>query len=431
MKTSALDSSTMRFGQPMRFSLLPSERLLYLVYFIYFFCGMTQSFESVILPELKEYFHLGYQQQMYVVFAKNIPFLFCPLLALVIQRAGYVRSLGAAMVMYATGTLLLVPALHTSHYAIVLLGFSIIGTGFTLHMVAGNPMISALGPPDSSSSRLNLGNALGAVAQIMAPASLALIIPAIAVTIQSKIPYITGLLIVLGTLLGLIAAATFSLRSSFTDYTDVSSGAPSSRAGERSAWRNPAVLAGACAIFLVLGAEASLFSLFRNFLEDPKIASLSSHASQRLFTLYFIFFAAGRLSAAWLQRRISPALHLVINLVAALISLGVLLFATGTTAVIALLALGFFVSVFFPTYYALILSHAGHWKAQASGILTIGFLGAAVVPVLQGRIADHAGLQFSYALEAGIYLLLLVYTGLSLWRRRPATSPAGRVLASG
>jgi FHS family L-fucose permease-like MFS transporter len=415
MKLSPFERSDINQGPASRFAVSTGERLLYLVYFIYFFCGMTQSFESVILPELKEYFHLGYQQQMYVVFAKNIPFLFCPLMALVIQRTGYVRSLAAAIAMYAIGTWLLVPGLLTSHYAIVLLGFGIIGTGFTLHMVAGNPMISVLGPSERASSRLNLGNALGAVGQILAPATLALIIPATAIAIGSKLPYITGLLIVLGVMLACVAAATFSMRGAFTDYSDVSYGPSSPRAGGRSAWKNPAVLCGATIIFLVLGAEASLFSFFRNFLEDPKIASLSAHSSQRLFTLYFGCFAAGRLSAAWLQRKISPALHLLINLTAALITIGVLLFASGTAAVIAVLALGFFVSIFFPTLYALILRNAGHWKAQASSMLTVGFLGAAVIPVLQGRFADSAGLQRSYLLDACIYACILIYSGRIYW----------------
>src|SRR5208337_4766725 len=174
------------------------ERLLYLVYFIYFFCGMSQNFQSVILPELKEYFHLGYQQQMYLVAAKSIPFVCCPLLAFLIQRVGYVRSLGLAMSLFAVGTALLVPGLLDNHYWIVLLGFFLIGAGFALQMVAGNPMICALGPAEKSSSRLNLGNALGAIAQILAPAILSLIIPAAAISIASKMPYINGLLLVLG-----------------------------------------------------------------------------------------------------------------------------------------------------------------------------------------------------------------------------------------
>jgi FHS family L-fucose permease-like MFS transporter len=409
-----------------RFSVSGDERLLFLVYFIYFFCGMTQSFESVILPELKEYFHLGYQQQMYVVTAKSIPFVFCPLLALFIQRAGYVRSLGVAMCLYAAGTALLVPGLYLSHYSVVLLGFGIIGAGFTLQMIAGNPMISALGPPERSSSRLNLGNALGAVAQIIAPALLSLIIPAAAIAVQSKIPYIIGILLTLAFALAVIAATTFGMRSSFTDYSDVSVGAAPARAAERSAWMNPAVITGACVIFLVLGAEASLFSNFLNVIESPSIASLSSHAAQRLFTLYFGLFAAGRLSAAWLQRRISPELHLVINLAAALISLGVLLSTTGTAAVIAVLALGFFVSILFPTLYALALRDAGHWKAQASGMLTVGFLGAAAIPVMQGRLADYAGLQRSYLVEACIYLAIIIYAG-TLYRRQRKSVVAGAV----
>jgi len=184
MKQPAVETSAMKPGRVRGPAMPGEERLLYLVYFIYFFCGMTQSFESVILPELKEYFHLGYQQQMYVVTAKSIPFVFCPLLALFIERAGYVRSLGIAISVYAAGTALLVPGLAFSHYWIVLIGFGIIGTGFTLQMIAGNPMISALGPASSSSSRLNLGNALGAIAQIIAPALMSVILPATAIAVQ-------------------------------------------------------------------------------------------------------------------------------------------------------------------------------------------------------------------------------------------------------
>jgi len=425
MKPPATDISTLKPGIVRGFAIPGEERLLYLVYFIYFFCGMTQSFESVILPELKEYFHLGYQQQMYVVTAKSIPFVFCPLLALFIQRVGYVRSLGIAMSMYAAGTALLVPGLVFSRYWIVLLGFGIIGTGFTLQMIAGNPMIGALGPASGSSSRLNLGNALGAIAQIIAPALLSIVLPASAIAVQSKMPRILGLLLVLGALLAVVAATTFGMRSSFTDFTDVSAGVTSANARERSAWRNPAVIAGACIIFLVLGAEASLFSNFLNFVESGNVASISSHTAQRLFTIYFGLFAGGRLSAAWLQKRIAPEIHLVISLAAALMSLCVLLFTTGTAAVAGALALGFFVSIFFPTLYAITLRGAGHWKAQASGILTVGFLGAAVVPVLQGRVADHAGLQRSYVVEACIYLAILIYAvAVTLHQRSVAENGA-------
>src|SRR5208283_743077 len=109
--------------------------LLYFVYFIYFFCGLTQSFEGVLLPEFKEYFHLNYQQQMYTLFAKNIPFLAAVMIGSTLARVGYRNYLMIAMSLYAVGTLLLVPGLNTGSYEVVLLGFFLIGSGFTAQMV--------------------------------------------------------------------------------------------------------------------------------------------------------------------------------------------------------------------------------------------------------------------------------------------------------
>lgn len=151
--------------------------LLYTAYFIYFFCGLTQCFEGVILPEFKDFFKSSYLEQMLIPFAKNIPFVLAVGIGFLIHRIGYKHCLSIAMFLYALGTFLLVPGLHSHQYWLVLLAFLVIGTGFNFQIVAGNPLLSALGPSAGSSSRLNLGNALGAVAQIIAPATLAFIIP--------------------------------------------------------------------------------------------------------------------------------------------------------------------------------------------------------------------------------------------------------------
>ena len=85
----------------------------------------------------------------------------------------------------------------------------------------------------------------------------------------------------------------------------------------RSLWAQPKVMLGFVTIFLVLGAEAGLFSLFRNYLEDPSVAGVSSRASQQLFTVYFAIFAFGRLAGSWIQKRVKPAYTLAFNAVAA------------------------------------------------------------------------------------------------------------------
>jgi len=389
--------------------------LLYLVYFTYFFCGMTQCFESVFLPEIKEYFHLNYQRQMYVMFAKNIAFLLAIFVGAKVQRIGYKTCLTIAMLLYAAGTLSLVPGLRTGQYSLVLLAFVVIGSGFTIHMVAGSPLLSALGPPQDSSSRLNLGNALGAIAQIIAPATLTFIIPATVISVEEKLPYMEGIFITFG--LGLVALTAVTLvirnvdiRENLREAASVASTIPGT-----SIWNNSKVLLGFVAIFLVLGTEAGLFGFFRNYLEDPAIVGLSAHQSERLFTVYFAVFALGRLLAAWIQKHLKPATHTIFNLFAAIGCLLIAMFAKGMLAIIAVVAIGFFVSIFFPTLYAMAIESMGDLTGQASGLLTLGFLGCAIIPVLQGRLADSVGLQLSYGIGLFGYVFALSYV-FRTWR---------------
>ncbi len=394
--------------------------LLYLVYFTYFFCGMTQCFESVFLPEIKEYFHLNYQQQMYVMFAKNIAFLLAVFVGARVQRIGYKTCLTIAMLLYAVGTLSLVPGLEMDHYSLVLLAFVIIGSGFTIHMVAGSPLLSALGPPQGSSSRLNFGNALGAIAQIIAPATLTFIIPATVISARAKLPYMEGIFITFGSGLIVLTLVTLlvknvDIRESLRESASLTGAIPGT-----SVWTNSKVILGFLAIFLVLGTEAALFGFFRNYLEDPAIAGLSAHQSESLFTVYFAVFALGRLLAAWIQKHLKPAVHLAFHLFAASACLLIAMFAKGTLAIIAVVAIGFFVSIFFPTLYAMAIENMGDLTGQASGLLTLGFLGCAIIPVLQGKLADSIGLQLSYGTGLFGYLFALFYVFRS-WRLQSRT----------
>lgn len=399
--------------------------LLYTVYFIYFFCGLTLCFEGAFNPEFKDYFQLGYQQQMYTMFAKNIPFVLAVGIGFLIPRLGYKNCLTLGMALFAAGTLLLVPGLNSGSYAVVLAAFFIIGLGFNFQLVAGNPMLSALGPADGSSSRLNLGNALGAIAQILGPVTLALIIPASVTTVQGKLPYMKGLFAVIGLLLIGIALLTLLIRigkagdSPASPCTGPCAAGPAALPVGAARWLTPKLLFGFVTLFLVLGAEAGLFGLYRNYLEDARIAGLTSHQSQFMFTVYFAVFALGRLVGSAVQKRTCPAKTLVVAATAALCLLAAIVTAQGRAAIVAVTAIGFFVSIFFPTLYALAIEGLGEQTAKASGLLTMGFLGCAVLPVLQGWLADQPGLglQRSYALSFLAYLAVLAYA----WTHRAGT----------
>ncbi|HVV71947.1 MAG TPA: MFS transporter [Verrucomicrobiae bacterium] len=372
--------------------------LLYTVYFIYFFCGMALCFEGAFNPEFKEYFQLSYQQQQYTTFAKNIPFALAVVIGFLIPRIGYKNCLTIAMALFAAGTLLLIPGLQSGNYALVLFAFFVIGLGFNFQLVAGNPLLAGLGSPEGSSSRLNLGNALGAIAQIIAPFLLTLIIPAGALSVAGKMPYMKGLFLAIGIVLIALAVLTAIPGNDGLFFNRRPAGATTQSVPNLpSPWTQSRVLFGFVTIFLVLGAEAGLFGFFRNYVEDPGIAGASSRSSQQLFTAYFATFAFGRFVSSWIQKRVRPARTLILNAAGALICVFLMLATKGSFAVASFLLVGFFVSSFFPTLYSLAIEGLGEQTAKASGLLTMGFLGCALLPVLQGRLADKIGLQRSFA----------------------------------
>ena len=384
--------------------------LLFTVYFIYFFCGMALCFEGAFNPEFKDYFQLNYQQQQYTMAAKNIPFVLALVIGFLIPRVGYKNCLSIAMALFAAGTLLLVPGLRSGNYSLVLAAFFIIGLGFNFQLVAGNPLLSGLGPPAGGSSRLNLGNALGAIAQIIAPFALTLIIPVSTVGVEGKMPYMKGLFLAIGIVLIGISVLTFLAKDSDISANLRSAAGDSGRDPHSgSLWTRPKLMFGFLTIFLILGAEAGLFSLFRNYLQDPAVAGVSSRASQQLFTVYFAVFAFGRLAGSWVQKRVRPAHTLAFNALAALVFVGLMMVSTGGLAIASIMLVGFFVSIFFPTLYSLAIEGLGEQTAKASGLLTMGFLGCALLPVLQGRLADGIGLQRSFGICVIPYVFAFLY----------------------
>jgi FHS family L-fucose permease-like MFS transporter len=293
----------------------------------------------------------------------------------------------------------------------VLVAFFVIGSGFNFQLVAGNPLLSGLGPAPGAGSRLNLGNALGAIAWMIAPATLTLIIPKTAVQAQARLPYMQGLFLVLGVALVAITVLTLLVRNvDIQARLQSEAVATETRGTARDIWQHPRVVLGFVAIFLTLGAEAGLFSYYRNYLQDVATPRFLPHESQLMATVCFALFAGGRLLGSWLQKRVAPATTLAISLVAALVLLTTIILAQGYTAIVALTGIGFFIAIYFPTLYALAIEGLGDLTAKASGLLSMGFLGCALMPLLQGWLAKHIGLQHSFVVSVAAYLFALFFT---------------------
>jgi len=396
---------------------------LYLVYFIYFFCGMAQCFESVFPNEFIEYFHLTNTQWAYTSLAKNSAFLLLSIpIGYIASNIGYRKCLTIAMFLYATGTFLIIPALNHGWYWLILSAFFIVGAGFNFQLVVGNPLLSDLGKPEGSASRLNFGNALGAIAWIIAPLLITIIVPAGITHSAGKIPYMIRIFSAIATILVITLIATLFVREQ--NQSPKRDKKPASvKSSDAPVWKNTRVLLGFVAIFLVLGCEGGIFSFYQVYLKNSTstlselqksnftyYTGIQLTQNQLLFTVFFSLYAAGRLLASIIQRKVKPAFTVIGTLAISLVILVLVVFVTKSIAgIILITCLGFFISILFPTLYAMAIEGLGENTAKASGILTMGFLGGTVIPVIQGKLADIFTVGFSFITAIVAYVIVLMY----------------------
>jgi FHS family L-fucose permease-like MFS transporter len=158
-----------------------------------------------------------------------------------------------------------------------------------------------------------------------------------------------------------------------------------------------------------VGGEVAIGSLLVNFMAQPQIAGLDEQSAGNYLALYWGGAMVGRFIGAAVMARVQPGRVLACNaLVAAALLLFAILFA-GRSAMWALLAIGLFNSIMFPTIFALALHGLGRHTSRASGLLCMAIVGGALVPLLQGAVADSAGLLLSFLVPLLCYVYVAFY----------------------
>jgi FHS family L-fucose permease-like MFS transporter len=351
-------------------------------------------------------------------------FLFSVPWARIVNAIGYQRTMVAGLLTMALGSFLFLPAASTASYGLFLAALVILAAGITGLQVAANPYVVVLGKPETGSSRLDLTQAFNSLGTTIAPKLGGLLIlsgaPLALAEIQRltpqalhlyrvqqadtvKLPYtVIGVtLLLLATLIGTfklpkIETAAYSREQTIGD----------------SIWKHRNLLLAAVGIFTYVGAEVSIGSFLVNYFESPDIAGYSAETAAGFVSFYWGGAMIGRFLGAELLRRFKPARLLAISSVLALVLVTSSMLMSGHTAMWSILAVGLFNSIMFPTIFSLGLAELGPLTGSGSGLLNMAIVGGAVLPLLQGVIADHFGIHHAFVVAAICYLYIL-YFGLS------------------
>jgi len=176
-----------------------------------------------------------------------------------------------------------------------------------------------------------------------------------------------------------------------------------------SIWKHPNLILGAIGIFFYVGAEVSIGSFLVNYFGLPEIAGLTQKSAAGFVSFYWAGAMAGRFLGVGLLRRVKAGnlLALCALFAATLVILSMSL--RGHTAMWCMLSVGLFNSIMFPTIFSLGLAELGPQTGSGSGILTMAIVGGAILPVIQGFIADRVGIHHGFILPVLCYLYIGFY----------------------
>ena len=426
---------------------------------LFFMWGFMTVFNDILIPRFKEAFTLNYFQAMLVQFAFFGAYFIGSLLYFIISAAtgdpiakiGYKNGVVIGLLISATGSAIFWPAASAASYPMFLAGLFVVGLGFAMLQIAANPYVTILGPEKTASSRLNLAQAFNSVGTTIGPLIGGwLIFQYFAKTNAHgadsvKVPYLTFS----------IVFAVLAVIFYFIHLPHVGEGKIERGAG---ALKHPHVVLGILAIFMYVGGEVSVGSSIINFLGQKNVAGLDPVEASKYVSLFWGGMLIGRFMGAvelsemktrnkqlllaaiplagflilwatrgwdvvqcylpflvlcWALFQFGKAMAGRTLMIFGLTIVALLLAAIlvgGKTAMWCVIGVGLFTSIGWPNIFSLALDGMGIHKSQVSSLLVMAILGGAILPPVQGWIADATkNLQLSFIVPLIAYAYVAFY----------------------
>ena len=422
----------------------PSTRHTYRFAFVmitslFFLWGFVHNLDPILIPHLRRSFSLSVLQSSLVDSAVFIAYFVMALPAgILIRRMGYKKAILCGLLLFATGSLLFVPAANTQQYALFLAALFVIACGLTILETAANPYAALLGKPEKATQRINLAQSFNGLAATLAP-----IVGARAILLQgasdqqlaamsagareaalaAEAASVKGPYMLLGLLIVAIAVIFYFLK--------LPEVAGAGRPGEMvaggsigQALKVPAIRRAVTAQFFYVGAQVCVFSFFILF--ATKAAGVSRvAAADYLGWGCGMAFMVGRFAGTWLMRFVAPARLLLAYALACAVLAAAAMLTQGVTSIAAVIGIAFFMSIMFPTIFSLGIHGVGPHTEMGSSLIIMAIVGGALLPPLFGLISDVThNVQLGYALPLLCFLYIAWFARVALQDSRAADKAA-------
>lgn len=406
--------------------------VLILAFAVFFLLGGVTNINDLLVGKFKPMFHLTHAQANLVQMAFFIAYgAFSIPAGIIMSKLGYIRTFVLGFIIVAAAAFLFIPASAAASYPGFLAALFCIGAGITVLQVAMNPVITTLGPIETSSSRLTFAQAFNSIGVFLMVYGGATFLLGDSKPIDAETASeaqiqayrvaegasIGTAYMWLGVLMLVIATVFWTFRATLDH-------AKADDVKLEGTWglltHNRRVQLGALCIFTYVGAEVAIGSNLIAYLGDPSVMGLDLQAAGKLVAIYWLGALIGRLLGGFILRLAKPG-RVLATFAAGAISLIILsAVTTGAVSGWALILVGFCNSLMFPTIFSLGTEGLGERTPQGSGILCTAIVGGAIVPFLFGTVADLGGnIRLALAVPLVCYAII---AGFGLWTARQTTA---------
>jgi FHS family L-fucose permease-like MFS transporter len=394
---------------------------------LFFMWGFITVINNTLLPHLRSVFELNYLQTTLIESTWFIGYLVASIpAAKLIERIGYQKALAVGLAVMTAGSLGMILAAMLPSYYVTLVSLFTVSCGIALLQVAANPYVAVIGPPESSEARLTLVQAFNTTGDVLAIVFGRYLILArttagtsaegaqlsyaqrMADAQATELPYL-----IVAVVLAILTVVIF--RAKLPALGGATQRANAAERKGMSLWNHRNLILGCGAIFLYVLAEIGVGNLFINFASQSTIANITHEQAAYYLTFVWGGMMVGRFAGAWIMRRFRPESVLAVFAAGALVSALAATFIQGPAAMYALILVGLFHSIMFPTIFALAIRGLGPLTEEGSGLLIMSIAGGALVFV-QGSVADNFGIQWAFIVTALCELYVLYY---ALWGSKP------------
>ncbi|HRE66901.1 MAG TPA: L-fucose:H+ symporter permease [Cyclobacteriaceae bacterium] len=384
---------------------------LLLVTSLFFLWGLANILNAALIAHFQPVFEIKRAQALLIETAFYFGYFTIAIPAgLFMERYNYKKGILLGLTLYAFGALLFIPAANTLTFGFFLIALYIIASGLAFLETAANPYVTILGKPETSVQRLNFAQSFNGVALVVGPWIAGQFIFAgnegSLNTLEEKqqaaeaviFPYalIAGVVMVVAFLFFLVKMPepVKSLKLKF----------------DATIFKNQHLTRAVIAQFFYVGAQAGIWGITLNYITELLPGVSNEVASKNFMVIGTTLFVVGRFAGTWLMTFIKDHKLLTFyGLAAALLCLtGV--WASGKIAVYAILGVNFFMSIMFPTIFALGVKDLGEQTKLGSSLIIMAIVGGAIVPPVMGIIADETHtIQLAFILPVLCFLIVAYY----------------------